>query len=100
MPDSASRNMSSDIAPARTSSLKRHTSVPLPMSLPQNLPLSMGPPDTSTVGTPTLAAPINGPGVVLSVPPDSGLESRDPHPRSKNKHSETGRNTNRIQQEG
>ena len=45
-----------------------HTEVPEPMSCPRNLPLSIGPPDTTSVGMSTLAAPIMVEGVVLSQP--------------------------------
>ncbi len=54
--------------PARISSLNRQTSVPDPMSCPQNLPLSIAPPDSTIDGRSTLAAPISSAGVVLSQP--------------------------------
>src|ERR1039458_10257451 len=54
--------------PAFSSSLKRHTPVPEPMSWPRYLPLSMGPPETNNAGTLHLAAPITKDGVVLSQP--------------------------------
>ncbi len=62
-------------APARTSSLKRHTSVPEPMSWPQNLPFSIGPPETTSAGRSQLAAPITSAGVVLSQPQSSTTPS-------------------------
>ena len=75
MQRSAPRKSAADIFPARTASLKRHTSVPLPMSRPLNLPLSIGPLETTIAGSPTLAAPISCPGVVLSQPPSSTTPS-------------------------
>ena len=82
MPPSASRNCSTLMRPARTSSLKRHTSVPEPMSWPQNLPFSIGPPETTSAGRSQLAAPITSAGVVLSQPhsrttPSMGLPRID-----------------------
>ena len=64
----ASMKLSRLMRPARISSLKRHTSVPEPMSWPQNLPLSIAPPDSTIAGRSTLAAPITSAGVVLSQP--------------------------------
>jgi hypothetical protein len=61
--------------PARTSSEKRQTSVPDPMSRPRNFPFSIGPAETTMVGRSTLAAPISWPGVVLSQPPSSTTPS-------------------------
>ncbi len=75
MPASAWKKCSSLMVPARTSSEKRQTSVPEPMSLPRNLPFSIGPDDTTIVGKPTLAAPRIWPGVVLSQPPSSTTPS-------------------------
>ena len=56
--------------------------VPEPISPPRNLPFSIGPPDTTSVGRPTLQAPIKSDGVVLSQPvisttPSSGLARSD-----------------------
>src|ERR1700692_3380510 len=65
---SASMKSASDILPARTSSLIDQTLVPEPMSWPRNLPLSMGPPETTMVGRSQLAAPILRAGAVLSQP--------------------------------
>src|SRR5215213_4069721 len=65
---SASMNCSTVMMPAFTSSLNFQTSVPEPMSCPQYLPLSIGPPDTTIAGTSQLAAPITSEGVVLSQP--------------------------------
>src|SRR5208283_5640775 len=63
------------IVPAFTSSLKRHIAVPEPMSCPRYLPLSIGPPETTRVGTSQLAAPITRDGVVLSQPHKSTTPS-------------------------
>src|SRR3954451_2514895 len=68
MHDSACMNCLRLIAPARTSSLKRHTSVPEPMSVPRNLPFNIVPPDTTIEGRSQLAAPMTSEGVVLSQP--------------------------------
>src|SRR3954468_17395080 len=68
MQASASMNCSRLITPALTSSLNFHTSVPEPISCPQYLPLSIGPPETTSAGTSQLAAPITSDGVVLSQP--------------------------------
>ena len=68
MPVCASMKLSRLIRPARISSLKRQTSVPEPMSWPQNLPLSIAPPESTIDGRSTLAAPIRSAGVVLSQP--------------------------------
>jgi hypothetical protein len=75
MPLSADMNSGRVISPARTASENFHTSVPEPMSLPRNLPFSIGPVETTTVGRSTLAAPIIWPGVVLSQPPSSTTPS-------------------------
>src|SRR3546814_7141351 len=40
----------------------------VPISLPRYLPVSIGPPDTTSVGRSTLHAPITSDGVVLSQP--------------------------------
>src|SRR4029079_17945557 len=68
MHDSACMNSLTLILPARTSSLKRQTSVPEPMSAPRNLPLSIGPPEITSAGRSQLAAPMMSDGVVLSQP--------------------------------
>src|SRR5271170_5983501 len=68
MQDSASLNSSSVILPTFTSSLNFQTEVPEPMSLPRNLPFSIGPPETTMAGTSQLAAPMINDGVVLSQP--------------------------------
>src|SRR3954452_22900490 len=82
MQDSACMNSFTLIMPPRTSSLKRQTSVPEPMSAPRNLPLSIGPPDTTSAGRSQLAAPMISDGVVLSHPqsritPSMGLARID-----------------------
>src|SRR5260221_8228422 len=56
------------ILPVFISSSNFHTWVPEPISIPLYFPLSMGPPGTTIVGNPTLAAPITVDGVVLSQP--------------------------------
>ena len=75
MPLSADMKSARVISPARTASENFQTSVPEPMSLPRNLPFSIGPDDTTMVGRSTLAAPISWPGVVLSQPPKSTTPS-------------------------
>ncbi len=75
MPLSAPMKSARVISPARTASENRHTSVPEPMSLPRNLPFSIGPDETTMAGRSTLAAPISWPGVVLSQPPSSTTPS-------------------------
>src|SRR6187397_3155758 len=75
MPASASMNCSALMTPALTSSLNFQTSVPEPMSCPQYLPLSIGPPETTSAGTSQLAAPITSEGVVLSQPHSSTTPS-------------------------
>ena len=75
MQTSASRNSAWLIVPARTSSLKRHTSVPEPISRPRNFPFSMGPPETTSVGRSQLAAPMIRAGMVLSQPQSSTTPS-------------------------
>ena len=57
--------------PARTSSLSFQTSVPHPSACPRNVPLSIGPPGTTTAGRSTLAAAMSSAGIVLSQPPSS-----------------------------
>src|SRR5258706_11594098 len=68
MQASASRKSCGLSLPAFSSSLKRHTPVPEPMSWPRYLPLSIGPPETTKAGTSQLAAPMTKDGVVLSQP--------------------------------
>src|SRR4029453_4370356 len=65
---SASMNCSRLMTPALTSSLNFQTSVPEPMSCPQYLPFSIGPPDTTMAGTSQLGAPITSHGGVFSEP--------------------------------
>ena len=48
--DSDLRKSSSDSVPARTSSLSRQTSVPQPSGMPRKVPVSIGPPGTTTRG--------------------------------------------------
>ena len=57
--DSDLMNCSSDSVPARTSSDSRHTSVPQPSAWPRNVPVSIGPPGTTTAGRSTDAAAIS-----------------------------------------
>ncbi len=66
MPLSAAKKSRCDISPRARPSLNFQTSVPEPMSRPRNLPLSIGPEETTIVGRFTLAAPMSWPGVVLS----------------------------------
>src|SRR5690625_5732391 len=56
--DSERVKSSFDRVPARTSSLSFHTPVPQPSGAPRKLPLSIGPPGTTTAGMSTLAAAI------------------------------------------
>src|SRR5215204_2006839 len=72
---SASMNCSRLMTPALTSSLNFQTSVPEPMSCPQYLPFSIGPPETTSAGTSQLAAPMTSDGVVLSHPHSSTTPS-------------------------
>src|SRR5262249_30666134 len=72
---SASMNEASDILPARRSSEKLQVLVPEPMSWPWNLPFSIGPPDSTTVGRLQEDAPISRAGVVLSHPVSSTTPS-------------------------
>ena len=67
--DSDLRKSSSDRVPARTSSLSRHTSVPQPSGAPRKVPVSIGPPGTTSAGRSTDAAAISSDGIVLSQPP-------------------------------
>ena len=64
---SATVNSSCDISPERTASLNLQISL-VPMSRPWYLPVSIGPPETTSVGMFTLQAPITNDGVVLSHP--------------------------------
>ena len=73
--DSELRNFASLNFFARTSSLSRHTSVPQPMGLPSNVPVSIGPPGTTSAGKSTDAAAIRSAGIVLSHPPRSTTPS-------------------------
>src|SRR3712207_9022717 len=66
--DSDRANSAADSVPARTSSDSRHTSVPQPSGTPRNVPVSIGPPGTTTAGRATDAAGINSEGIVLSEP--------------------------------
>ena len=75
MQASASMKSAKDILPARTSSLIDQTLVPEPISSPRNLPLSIGPPETTMLGRSQLAAPIISEGVVLSQPVSSTTPS-------------------------
>ncbi len=68
MQASASRKSCGLSVPAFSSSLKRHTPVPEPISWPRYLPLSIGPPETTKAGTSQLADPMTRDGVVLSQP--------------------------------
>jgi hypothetical protein len=67
--DSDFRNASSERVPARTSSLSLQTSVPQPSGLPRKVPVSIGPPGTTTAGRSTEEAAISSEGIVLSQPP-------------------------------
>lgn len=67
--DSERVNCSCDSVPARTSSDSRHTSVPQPSGVPRNVPVSIGPPGTTTAGRSTDAAAMISDGMVLSQPP-------------------------------
>ena len=61
--------------PPRTSSLSRQTSVPQPSGTPRKVPVSIGPPGTTTAGRSTDAAAISSDGMVLSQPPSSTTPS-------------------------
>ncbi len=65
---SANSHSSWVILPVFMSSSNFHTCVPLPMVCPLYRPFNIGPPGTTMVGNPTLAAPITVDGVVLSQP--------------------------------
>ncbi len=67
--DSDAVNSAEERVPARTSSLSRQTSVPQPRGRPRKVPVSMGPPGTTTAGRSTEAAAISRAGIVLSQPP-------------------------------
>ena len=73
--DSDLMNCSCDSVPARTSSDRRHTSVPHPSGTPRNVPFSIGPPGMTTAGRSTDAAAINNAGMVLSQPPSKTTPS-------------------------
>jgi hypothetical protein len=75
MADSDLMNCSWESVPARTSSLSRHTSVPQPSGTPRKVPVSIGPPGTTTAGRSTEAAAISSDGMVLSQPPSSTTPS-------------------------
>src|SRR5690606_37177630 len=73
----ATPKSSSEIIPFLTSAVNRHKSE-VPIFFPLYFPVNIGPPDTTSVGKLTLAAPITKDGVVLSHPhnkitPSSGL---------------------------
>ena len=72
---SATSQSSWVILPVFISSSNFHTCVPEPIVCPLYLPFSMGPPGTTMVGNPTLAAPITVEGVVLSQPVNSTTPS-------------------------
>lgn len=74
--DSERVNCSWDRVPARTSSDSRHTSVPQPSGVPRKVPVSIGPPGTTTAGRSTEAAAISSDGIVLSQPPSRTTPSR------------------------
>ncbi len=79
---SASSRSSSVISPRLSISLNFQTCVPEPTVSSRQRPLSIGPPDTTIVGTSQDAAPISSAGVVLSQPvsnttPSSGLARMD-----------------------
>ncbi len=73
--DSERVNCSVDSVPARTSSDSRQTSVPQPSGVPRKVPVSIGPPGTTTAGRSTEAAAISSDGMVLSHPPSSTTPS-------------------------
>ena len=75
MADSEARNSCADRFPARTSSLSCHTPVPQPSGWPRKVPLSIGPPGTTTAGRSTDAAAMSSAGIVLSQPPSSTTPS-------------------------
>ena len=73
--DSEATKSASDNSPARTSSESRHTSVPQPSATPRKVPVSIGPPGTTTAGRSTDAAAMSRDGIVLSQPPRSTTPS-------------------------
>ena len=73
--DSDSRKVSRASLPARTSSPRRHTSVPQPSGVPRKWPVSIGPPGTTRAGRSTEAAAMSRAGIVLSQPPSSTAPS-------------------------
>jgi hypothetical protein len=73
--DSDLMNSDSESVPARTSSESRHTSVPQPSAWPRKVPVSIGPPGTTTAGRSTEAAAMSSAGIVLSHPPRSTTPS-------------------------
>ncbi len=73
--ESESRKSAGDNVPARTSSDSRQTSVPQPSGTPRNVPVSIGPPGTTSAGRSTDAAAISSAGMVLSQPPRSTTPS-------------------------
>ncbi len=56
------------ISPAARRSRARHTTVPEPIRLPADQPLSIGPTESAIAGMSTVAAAIRQAGVVLSQP--------------------------------
>jgi hypothetical protein len=75
MADSERVNCSAERVPARTSSDNRQTSVPQPSATPRKVPVSIGPPGTTTAGRSTEAAAMSKDGMVLSQPPSSTTPS-------------------------
>ena len=75
MPSSISFQAQSSSLPARFSAQYFQTSLPLPSTLPRQLPRSMGPAGTKRAGRFTLVAPMTSPGTVLSQPPSSTTPS-------------------------
>ena len=73
--DSERSKSSCESCPPRTSSLSRHTSVPQPSAVPRKVPVSIGPPGTTTAGRSTEAAAMSSEGIVLSQPPRSTTAS-------------------------
>src|SRR4051812_38244571 len=68
MPSSISRQEHSSRVPARRSAQYFHTSLPDPRIWPRQLPRSIGPAGTISVGRFALVAPITSAGTVLSHP--------------------------------
>ena len=74
--DSDFMNSSSDSVPARTSSLTAATRrCRSPSGTPRKVPVSIGPPGTTSAGRSTDAAAISSDGIVLSQPPSSTTPS-------------------------